>query len=95
LPAFGQVVWDGENQEVITSVHFELNRQEPIEVVNLRAWKFFNELTPYDIVTYRIEVDVRSHRAVRATLKPRGSPVRVPGATARLRQLAAQLDSER
>lgn len=89
--AFGQYVWDGEHQETLTSITFEWSNKEPAEVVNRRALEFFSSLTDYDWINYRIEVDVRHHRLVRAILKPRASlaPVKVPGSTARLRQLAA------
>lgn len=92
--AFGQHIWDGEEQDTVTSVTFEWSKNEPAETVNRRALDFFNSLTDYDWITYRFELDVRHYRYVRCVIKSRTSlaPVRVAGATARLRELAARAE---
>jgi hypothetical protein len=90
---YGQIVWDGEERQVVTSIHFELSRQEPAEVVNFRAYDFFSKLDPQDYLALRIEVDVRAGRAVRAMLKPRdGCGVVRTGMTGRLKHLVSGLD---
>lgn len=91
---FGQYIWDGEKEETITSVNFEWSKHDPTEVVNQRALEFLEQLTLYDWATNRIEIDVRYGRHVRCTMKPSRVvvPIKIPGATARLRQLAARAE---
>jgi len=90
FPAYGTLMWDGETQQVSTAVHFEMNRQEPAEVVSQRAYEFFSQLTPEEWLTLEIEVAIRDGKPVRAILKPRGGVVKI--GTGRLRQLIARIN---
>jgi hypothetical protein len=86
LPLYGMLRWDGETEEVITSVNFELDHKESVVAVCARARGYFTQLTSAEWLALDIEVTTRSGKPVRATLKPRhDSPVKV--GTARLRQL--------
>lgn len=84
-PAYGLLTWDGETGQVIMAIHFELNKSEPAEVVNARAWSFLRKLTPAEWLALEIEITLRDHKAVRAVLKPRSSVVKI--GTARLKAL--------
>jgi len=86
LPLYGTLRWNGETQEVITSVNFELDHKESVVAVCARAREYFAQLTTAEWMALDIEVTTRSGKPVRATLKPRyDSPAKV--GTARLRQL--------
>jgi hypothetical protein len=86
LPLYGTLRWDGEAEEVITSVNFELDHKESVATVCTRAYEYFAQLSPAEWLALDIEVATRVGKPVRATLKPRyDSPVKL--GTARLRQL--------
>ena len=85
---YGKLIWDGQSQQVITSLHFELDKHEPKGTVNQRAYDFLSDLAPHEYLTHRIAVDVRNFRAVRGEMEPLTNVVKF--GTGRLMRLAEQ-----
>jgi hypothetical protein len=92
LPAYGTLHWDGQAGQVVTAVNFELHRQESVETVCGRAYRYFAQLSEAEATAVDIELTIRDGKPVRGVLKPRPDAPAIIG-TARLRELAGVLKS--
>lgn len=93
-PDFGEIVWDGEIQQISLSVKFDLGWMETDTAIRERAWRYLRGLSPTERAIVKIRIQVHNGLPVRAAISPReGAAGVLRLGTDRLQALEQELNS--